>query len=249
MNPIFTIEGRAGRGTFIGHTLLITLIVSCVYAIISVFGGLPPEQDAMLFTVMTMLGALLWAFPEARRFHDMDMTAWWVVGTWIPLLNIVLFLMLLLRRGTRGVNSYGLDPLIRYSAIPSHLSSTIQFDHDAGQTQSPPEPPPDTPINAFDLVGPGGMFGTNYLLTMRRNTLLLMNRKNNEALVIDPNTGEYGMIFRNTLLSRRPISLISRDGEELRFRASGSAVSALKKWWRTHEYALQTRYMSEGDAH
>jgi len=239
MNPIFTIEGRARRSTYIGHTLLITLVTSCVYAVISVFGDLSPDDNTVLLAVITLLGALLWTFPEARRFHDMDMTAWWVIGTWIPLVSIVFFLMLLFRRGTSGVNSYGPDPLVRNPRMPSQTTISAHFDHEGRGTQPPVQPLPDTPIQTFALVGPGGLFGTDYLITMRRNTLLLTNRRNNQDILIDPSTGEYGLSFRNTFFSGKPISMIKQDGHEVRFKASGATVSALKKWWRTHEYMLQ----------
>jgi uncharacterized membrane protein YhaH (DUF805 family) len=46
-----------------------------------------------------------------RRLHDLNRPAWWVIATFVPLLNLVLWLYLLFARGTYGPNQYGADPI------------------------------------------------------------------------------------------------------------------------------------------
>ena len=46
-----------------------------------------------------------------RRLHDLDRPTWWCIGAFIPIVNFVMGLYLLLAEGTRGPNQYGPDPL------------------------------------------------------------------------------------------------------------------------------------------
>jgi len=46
-----------------------------------------------------------------RRLHDTDRTGWWYWIILIPVVGIILMLVWLASRGTRGDNRYGSDPL------------------------------------------------------------------------------------------------------------------------------------------
>ncbi len=48
---------------------------------------------------------------NVKRLHDLSWTGWWVILSFIPLVNIVLGLFLVFKRGNYGENDYGLDPL------------------------------------------------------------------------------------------------------------------------------------------
>lgn len=45
-----------------------------------------------------------------RRLHDMNASGWWYLLTLIPLVNFILFLVLLLKSGSQGPNRFGADP-------------------------------------------------------------------------------------------------------------------------------------------
>ncbi|BET98460.1 DUF805 domain-containing protein [Xenorhabdus taiwanensis] len=48
-----------------------------------------------------------------RRFHDINLSGWWILLTFIPVASIVLFVFTLLE-GTQGDNEYGADPKRKY---------------------------------------------------------------------------------------------------------------------------------------
>ena len=79
---------------------------------------------AILFRGSGLLFLLWWLIVlipglalAVRRFHDRDMSGWWLVGfviaNFIPLVNFVsaiVFLVLMLLPGTAGPNRFGPDP-------------------------------------------------------------------------------------------------------------------------------------------
>lgn len=46
-----------------------------------------------------------------RRLHDIGSTGWWLLIWPIPLVGAIVIIMWACKRGTRGVNRYGPDPL------------------------------------------------------------------------------------------------------------------------------------------
>lgn len=55
-----------------------------------------------------------------RRLHDLNGSGFWVILVFVPLVNIVFFLWLLIKKGTEGDNDYGADPLDA-AAVPAHV--------------------------------------------------------------------------------------------------------------------------------
>ena len=55
-----------------------------------------------------------------RRLHDLNCSGFWVILVFVPLVNIVFFLWLLIKKGTEGDNDYGADPLDA-GAVPAHV--------------------------------------------------------------------------------------------------------------------------------
>jgi uncharacterized membrane protein YhaH (DUF805 family) len=103
-----TFIGRAARSEYWYWTLF-TIVVSIATGII----------DAMLFPgiasgLLSPLSSLALFLPSlavsARRLHDLDRTAWWLL---IALTGIGLILLLIwdCMKGTTGSNRFGADPL------------------------------------------------------------------------------------------------------------------------------------------
>ncbi len=64
-----------------------------------------------------------------RRLHDINMSGWWVLITFIPFGNLVLFILAMMD-GTVGANNYGNDPKERGdSGLDTHLD-TLERLHD-----------------------------------------------------------------------------------------------------------------------
>ena len=61
-----------------------------------------------LFSIATFLPSLA---VLARRLHDIDKTAWWMLIVLIPVVGAILLIIWLCKSGSKGANKYGPDPL------------------------------------------------------------------------------------------------------------------------------------------
>jgi uncharacterized membrane protein YhaH (DUF805 family) len=64
-----------------------------------------------------------------KRLHDLDKSAWLVLLTFIPIIDIIFPFYLLLRRGTKGKNKYGVQPKeaskLEYILVPFFIIANI----------------------------------------------------------------------------------------------------------------------------
>ncbi len=115
-------SGRAGRGDYWWY-ILGYLIVAVVLSIVDklVFGvgsGSMEAGDGVSFSynagVLTSLWIVANIIPSisagVRRLHDGDRSGWWYLLVMIPLVNLyILYLMII--KGTTGENRFGPDPV------------------------------------------------------------------------------------------------------------------------------------------
>jgi uncharacterized membrane protein YhaH (DUF805 family) len=108
---LFSFSGRLNRQPFWLFVL--------VSAIISVIAQFPDGREPGAFSVIVFL-ALLWPWlaTTAKRLHDTDRSAWWILLAFIPLIGAIWLLVLELLRGTDGPNRFGPDPLAEAAAPP-----------------------------------------------------------------------------------------------------------------------------------
>lgn len=104
----FTLKGRAPRYDYWIRGMLFASIALIVCVI----------MDARIFgeeAVFTLLGMLLVAWVSLllaiKRLRDLNKSPWLVLLQFVPVLNVVLFVMLGFFPGTDGANRYGPDPL------------------------------------------------------------------------------------------------------------------------------------------
>ena len=75
-----------------------------------------------------------------RRLHDVDLSGYFVLLNFIPLVNLGLFLYLLVKKGTPAENNYGPDPL----GTPVPAAAAEHIDASAGTAAAPMDTaPPD----------------------------------------------------------------------------------------------------------
>lgn len=100
-------QGRSRRAEYWYFTLF-NVILNFVFALIV-------QAVGDWFNFVTMIIGLALIIPSIavtiRRFHDIDMSGWWILTLLIPLVNIVLILVWFTRKGTDGDNRFGPDPL------------------------------------------------------------------------------------------------------------------------------------------
>ncbi|MCA8927885.1 MAG: DUF805 domain-containing protein [Alphaproteobacteria bacterium] len=107
----FEFSGRSRRLEF-GVFVLVNIVASLVLVFLDMALGLfDPETEA---GVLSSLYGLFVVIPNialgVRRLHDTGNSGWWFLLVLVPLLNLILFLYLLLKRGTDGPNRFGSDP-------------------------------------------------------------------------------------------------------------------------------------------
>lgn len=125
LNKYVTFSGRASRSEYWYFALFVGLVAGAIVGIGMVFfdydRGEPSTMSAILFGVagifyLAMLLPTISA--QVRRFHDRNMSGWWVLGFAvagaIPIVgyaaSLAAFVITVLK-GTDGDNRFGPDPL------------------------------------------------------------------------------------------------------------------------------------------
>ena len=107
---VFT--GRASQRDYWMYTLVIILIYIALMVLISIGGD---SIVGKLFNLVYIVFALAMLLPSlavtARRLHDVDKSGWWMLLNLVPIANLYL-LYLLIIRGTPGPNRFG-PPVVR----------------------------------------------------------------------------------------------------------------------------------------
>ena len=117
MKRIFSFRGRLNRLSY----FLCFLILTAVSLILKYVGDaikpilntnlLLGEFLTVCYLVIVVLVIWLWLAIDTQRMHDMGFSGWYLLGLLIPLVDIGIELMLLIKKGDDGQNKYGVDPL------------------------------------------------------------------------------------------------------------------------------------------
>jgi uncharacterized membrane protein YhaH (DUF805 family) len=103
-----TFSGRARRAEY-WWFVLFSFIVSLVLTVID-FGVLGSEVGLLgnIWSLAVLLPSLAVA---ARRLHDTDRSAWWLLIFLLPLIGFIVLIVFFAQKGTEGGNRFGQDPL------------------------------------------------------------------------------------------------------------------------------------------
>lgn len=97
-------EGRARRTEY-WMFVLVNVIIAIVIALIGRIIHLPVISTLYSLAVLVPGIAV-----GARRLHDTDRTAWWLLISLVPLIGWIWIIILLAIPGDQGPNQYGPDP-------------------------------------------------------------------------------------------------------------------------------------------
>src|SRR5262245_10959445 len=104
---LFSAEGRIGRVRYLGYSFGFTLLFAIVIAMV---GGLSSAVSPTIGLVVAGIGYIalivLQVLLTIQRAHDMNVTGWLWLISFIPLAGLVFLLV----PGTRGENNYGKQP-------------------------------------------------------------------------------------------------------------------------------------------
>lgn len=102
------LQGRINRRSFWMHGVLVLLVVGMVLMALLEIAGFPPDRAEKLANLLIAWPAIA---ISAKRWHDRDRSAWWVLVTLVPLIGQLWTLIDNgFLPGTRGENRFGAEP-------------------------------------------------------------------------------------------------------------------------------------------
>ena len=144
----FSWEGRLNRKPYILRCLALGLILTVVYILLMVIafttaaaqvGNGIPTMGAFSATYILYLPFIISGYVLAiRRLHDLDLSAFFILLSFVPVVSFFFALYLIFKKGTEGPNTYGPDPLSTDPEMPvfstSAVSTTNSTEIDTAQT-------------------------------------------------------------------------------------------------------------------
>ncbi|MBT8414308.1 MAG: DUF805 domain-containing protein [Boseongicola sp.] len=104
-----TIEGRAPRSEYWWFFLFYVLVNFAIGPVDRILFG--ANEFGPIGTLFGVLMVIPFITAGARRLHDRDMSAWWMLLLVIPLIGSIALIILYVLPGTNGPNRFGADPL------------------------------------------------------------------------------------------------------------------------------------------
>jgi len=105
-------DNRLNRKRYFFRGLALGAAVSIITNLITMIAvSMNSSTIAMLGTIFSIAAVIPSFMLIIRRLHDLNRPAWWCIGVFVPLVNLVLGIYLLFFKGTDGPNDYGPDPL------------------------------------------------------------------------------------------------------------------------------------------
>jgi uncharacterized membrane protein YhaH (DUF805 family) len=129
---IFTYKGRMNRLRFFGTGFLVNIISLVLILLWGIIAFAISGKDGSLYLsgviIINVVDNIILSFLAAKRFHDLNISGWWALVLFIPnllqssgkyvifftifaIINLIVLLFLLFKKGTKGPNRFGLDPL------------------------------------------------------------------------------------------------------------------------------------------
>ena len=113
----FSTAGRFGRVSYLAHqvSLVVAVLLVGSVAMSAVLVSAKPSAQASGSDIVAMVLALAVVSPAValsaifsiRRLHDMNLSGWFMLLSFVPLVSILLTLALFVAPGTAGPNKFG----------------------------------------------------------------------------------------------------------------------------------------------
>lgn len=111
---LFSFEGRVGRGAYWG-LMVVSLLLFAIFggaSVMSMMNASDPAAAGSGISMLGMLAGLLSVWPalaiQAKRWHDVDKSAWWILINLVPAVGGLIALVFNgFIAGTPGRNRYG----------------------------------------------------------------------------------------------------------------------------------------------
>ncbi|RZU46756.1 uncharacterized membrane protein YhaH (DUF805 family) [Fluviicoccus keumensis] len=109
---MFALKGRIGRLRYMAYSFGTSFVLMMIAAILAIAASAIKADKLMLLVVIAMYAGIV-VFTIAltvRRLNDMDRSGWLSLLFMVPLINLILWLVLMLAPGTPTANRFGLKP-------------------------------------------------------------------------------------------------------------------------------------------
>jgi uncharacterized membrane protein YhaH (DUF805 family) len=109
---LFSFDGRVGRGVYWGFTVAV-IVLFCLLAgvMFMTTDWSNPQAGGGLSSVLMFVAGLLVIWPalaiQAKRWHDVDKSAWWILIGLVPVVGLIALVFNGFIAGTPGPNRFG----------------------------------------------------------------------------------------------------------------------------------------------
>ncbi|MCA9099987.1 MAG: DUF805 domain-containing protein [Planctomycetales bacterium] len=108
---LFSFRGRIPRRYYWGANIGVGVVFNIAESALDGLASQVPVASALAFLLLLVVFVWITLAVQAKRLHDRDRSAWWLLLNLIPCVGaVLLFIELGCRRGTVGSNAYGPDP-------------------------------------------------------------------------------------------------------------------------------------------
>ena len=113
-NRLFSFEGRVGRGAYWGLVVASLVLFGVLggASVMSMLNATDPAAAGGGMSMAMMVAGLLFLWPalaiQAKRWHDVDKSAWWILINLVPAVGGLIALVFNgFIAGTPGTNRFG----------------------------------------------------------------------------------------------------------------------------------------------
>lgn len=114
LKDFFKWKGRTLRVQYIARFFIMFLLL--FYAMYNISMPINPNESWFsiiinCFIAIFLLLSVFQTFPlTVRRLHDLNLSGWWLLATFLPLMGQVSLIVLSILKGNSGPNKYGPPP-------------------------------------------------------------------------------------------------------------------------------------------
>ena len=114
LKEFFTFSGRLNRLRFLGYDAIVTVFLLLLKAVIE---NVDNTVTLVLLLILVIISTVSAISICVRRLHDIELSGWFALIKLIPIVNFILDLILIFKKGTDGPNEYGEDPLNTFYGV------------------------------------------------------------------------------------------------------------------------------------
>lgn len=110
-NPqLFSFRGRLRRRDYFFQSIMLSILAAGIGVLAGFMMAMAETLALVLLIVFLPALMIILTMPVVKRLHDLDVSGWFFLISFVPFLNMIMGLALLFVKGTTGPNKFGPDP-------------------------------------------------------------------------------------------------------------------------------------------